>query len=51
MGAEFEKLDPEERRELVVRVQRIAPLANGDPTATDSYRTFLAETQRLRSVS
>jgi hypothetical protein len=42
MAAELEKLDPEERRELVAHVQRAAQ-ADRDPLVSNSYRAFLAE--------
>ena len=40
--AEFERLDGDARRELLACVDTLAREADGDPTRTDWYRTFLA---------
>ena len=43
MVADLEKLDPDERRELVAHVQGMAAQADRNPLASDGYRRFLAE--------
>jgi hypothetical protein len=43
MVADLERLDPDERRELVAHVQGMAAQADRNPLASDGYRAFLAE--------
>jgi hypothetical protein len=43
MVAEFERLNPDERREFVVHVQKMAAEAERNPIASASRREFLTE--------
>jgi hypothetical protein len=43
MVADLQKLEPDERRELIAHVQGMAAQADLSPLTTDGFRTFLAE--------